>query len=93
MVPNQTKSTNFEFMISTGSTDPIIQKNDPLFFRDVVYDRTFGSLIENETNQNKVFIAQVDGLYRFELQVCDSQIDFHTVLVFFEKFWWFLLES
>ena len=69
MVPSQTKSTNFEFMISTDSTDPIIQKNNPLLFKNVVYDETFGSIIEDETNQNKIFVAPVDGLYRFELQV------------------------
>ena len=82
MVPSQTKSTNFEFMISTDSTQAIIQKNNPLLFNNTVYDKTFGSLIEDETNQNKIFVAPVDGLYRFELQVSDSEIDKKSVFSF-----------
>ena len=61
-------------MISTDSNGTaIIQKNNPMKFENVIFDRTFGSIVEDE-NSNKLFVAPVKGLYRFELQVNESKL-------------------
>ena len=56
-----------EFMIATDTDKPIIQKNYPLPIKNTIYDKTFGSIVDR--GDHKAFIAPVDGLYRFELQV------------------------
>ena len=56
-------------MISTDSNGTaVIQKNNPIELKNIIFDKTFGSIVEVE-NSNKVFVAPVKGLYRFELQV------------------------
>ena len=69
--PSEIRSTGFEFMLATNSSgDVIIQKNNPLLFDHVIYDRTFDFY---DTLEDGVFIAPVDGLYRFEIQLLLSK--------------------
>ena len=63
VTPSQIKSTNFEFMITTDTNKTIINKNLPIPFENIIYDKTFGSI------KNGVFFAPVDGLFRFEFPV------------------------
>ena len=67
VTPSQTKSTNFEFMIATDTDKPIINKNIVLPLKNTIYDNTIGSIVDRDNHS--AFIAPVDGLYRFELQV------------------------
>ena len=68
-------------MISTdGNGSAIIQKNNPLELKNIIFDRTFGSIVEDE-NSNKLFVAPVKGLYRFELQVKSKIMIIHSLRI------------